>query len=87
MESSRRQENEDSTFQFAGHCSSRPANSQGFGSEPSISPEFRERVAMAGVIAFFGFIALMCGIAAFFVSMLVDWYGVAEAGFRLFDLG
>jgi hypothetical protein len=67
--------------------SSRPANSQGFGSEPFIvSPEFRERVAMAACFAFFGSIAVIL-VAAFFVSMLIDWYGVAETGFRLFDFG
>jgi hypothetical protein len=104
------------SFQFAGHRSSRPANSRGFGSEPflqnyglaraqagvditrpsegqylggppSISPEFRERVAMAASFAFFGSIAVILGVAAFFVSMLIDWYGVAETGFRLFDFG
>lgn len=54
--------------------------------EHEISPEFRDRVAMFGVIAFVGFISLAV-LSAYIVSLLlVDWDGVAETAFRLFDL-
>lgn len=54
--------------------------------EHEISPEFRDRVAMFGVIAFVGFICLAT-LAAYGASLLiVDWDGVSETAFRLFDL-
>ncbi|WP_315731603.1 hypothetical protein, partial [Bradyrhizobium sp. SZCCHNR3109] len=69
----------------AGRALSRAGETREY--ETQISPAFRERVALAFCVVFFGLIAIVVGVSAFFASMLVDWNGVTETAIRVVDLG
>ena len=55
--------------------------------ETYISPDLRDRIAFWVCVLFFSVVALVVGMSAFGICLLIDWDGVTDSNLSLLNYG